>query len=60
MADDIYRANDYAARMTEAAIERTARDIDPGYPGECDLCGEYTTRLIGGACAPCRERYGLE
>jgi len=28
--------------------------------GDCELCGEWSGRLIGGACSPCRDRYGLE
>lgn len=50
----------------EAAIEDgvsaarlMAEKIEKGEPGECDLCGEWAGRLINGACAPCRDRYGL-
>ena len=34
-------------------------EIPPGNPGECDMCGEWSGRLIGGACAPCRDLYHL-
>ncbi len=44
---------------TAAAIAKAARDIQPGEPGECDLCGEESGRLINGACAPCRDKYKL-
>jgi hypothetical protein len=57
--DDIERATDYAMRHTEAAIAAAAKDIQPGVPGECDLCGEESGRLIGGACAPCRDKHKL-
>jgi hypothetical protein len=40
-----------------AKIREAAR-IDPGIPGECDTCGEWSGRLIKGMCAPCRDRYG--
>ena len=25
--------------------------------GECDLCGEWASHLVGGVCAPCRDKY---
>jgi len=31
--------------------------LDPGKPGDCDLCGEWSGRLIDGACAPCRDYF---
>jgi hypothetical protein len=31
--------------------------LDPGKPGDCELCGEWSGRLIDGACAPCRDRF---
>lgn len=46
-------------QMLDFAIKEAAREIPPGTPGDCDLCGEYSGRLIGGACAPCREKYKL-
>ena len=57
--DDIDRANERALHDTAAAIAKAARDIPPGEPGECDLCGEWSGRLIGGACAPCRDKHKL-
>ncbi len=42
-----------------AAIRENSREIPPGYAGECDLCGEHSCRLIGGTCAPCRDKYKL-
>lgn len=54
---------DVAARTTERWLEdriAAARgDIPPGVEGECDLCGEWSGRLIDGACAPCRDKHGL-
>ena len=37
-----------------------AAKLDKGVEGDCDLCGEWTSRLIGGACAPCCDRYKLK
>jgi hypothetical protein len=39
---------------------RAKAQLDPGKPGECDMCGEHFSRLIRGACGGCRDRYGLE
>lgn len=33
--------------------------LEPGVEGECEMCGSWMLRLIGGACAPCRDRYKL-
>ncbi len=60
MSDIIDEANDKAMQELERAVRAARGDIPPGTPGECDLCGEYTSRLIRGACAPCRDRYGLD
>lgn len=62
MADEIDRANDRAEADTERAIadvRKAAADIPQGEPGDCDFCGEYFSRLVGGACAPCRTRYRM-
>lgn len=42
-----------------AEIRRKANEIPKGVPGECDLCGEDMPRLVGGVCAPCRDRHKL-
>jgi hypothetical protein len=59
MPDEIDLAQEREHIATTAAIRQTAREIPPGEPGGCDLCGEWTARLINGACAPCRDKYGL-
>lgn len=59
MADDIDRTNDRVLAETSALIAAAAADIPTGQPGECDLCGEWSGRLIDGNCAPCREKYRL-
>lgn len=25
--------------------------------GDCETCGEWSTRLVNGMCVPCREKY---
>lgn len=59
MADEIDRANDTAEAATDravAAARAQAASIPVGTPGECDFCGEWTGRLVAGACAPCRDK----
>jgi len=56
------------ADIADIAQEQIERDeqsrrpapykLDPGVPGDCELCGEWSGRLINAACAPCRERVG--
>ncbi len=40
-------------------IRKQAADMPKGKPGICDLCGEPSWRLVGGACAPCRDKFKL-
>lgn len=46
------------ARRIKAARD-AAEHMPVGTPGDCDFCGEWTSRLVGGACAPCRDSRGL-
>ena len=62
MSDIIDVANDRAAEeaaRSEAAARARAAEMPAGEAGDCDLCGEWSGRLVGGACAPCRDRYRL-
>lgn len=62
MADEADRANDVAeadAARAIAAARAASAAVIPGHAGDCDLCGEWSGRLVGGACAPCRDRYRL-
>lgn len=62
MADAIDEANETAAAATDRAIvaaQAQAAAIPTGKPGECELCGEWSGRLVLGVCAPCRDRRGL-
>lgn len=36
-----------------------ARQRDP-VEGDCELCGEWASRLIEGVCPPCRNHYHLD
>jgi hypothetical protein len=60
--DELDRANELAEAERangEAQIRRLAAIIPAGNAGECDLCGEWSGRLVRGACAPCRDKYKL-
>jgi hypothetical protein len=60
--DLIDQANDRAAEFVgdrEAEIRRVAAEIPAGEPGDCEYCGSWTSRLVGGVCAPCRDKYRL-
>ncbi len=61
MADDADTASSDMQLMEDAAIARVRADaeIKPGQSGECFKCEEMSPRLIGGACAPCRDKYKL-
>jgi len=62
MADEIDQANDRAQADNDRAIAEAravAAAIPVGEPGECDMCGSWSGRLVGGACAPCRTKWRL-
>ena len=61
--DVIDQANDKAAALVDAAtaeLRYQAQHMPAGEPGDCDLCGEWSGRLVRGVCAPCRDRYRLQ
>lgn len=57
--DDADRADAEVERSLAEAMRKAAKPIPPGVPGDCDLCGEHSMRLVGGACAPCRDLYRI-
>lgn len=62
MPDEIDAANEKTQVATDAAVAAArskAMNIPPGRSGECDLCGEWSARLVLGACAGCRDKYKL-
>lgn len=58
--DDMDRAQEREQLARAAAIAQAARDLPAGEPGECDYCGNESRRLVHGACARCRDEYGLD
>lgn len=62
MADDADRAAMDTDMLENAAINAIRKNaaIDPGYSGECDMCGEMMPRLIKGVCCRCRDKLGLK
>lgn len=40
-------------------VLEAASRIPKGAPGDCKFCGEDSLRLVGGACARCRDRRHL-
>ncbi len=62
MSDDVDIASDRTQLAIDAKLQEIsdAAKLDPGTEGDCELCGEWTSRLIDGACAPCRDRYKLK
>lgn len=56
--DEVDRQLDRDALYDEAtirSIREKAAAIPVGHPGDCDLCGEWSGRLVRGVCAPCRD-----
>lgn len=59
MPDDLDLAQERENIAREDAIRAASKPIPPGVPGECELCGEWSGRLINGVCAPCRDKWKL-
>lgn len=60
MADEADEAKDREERRVAEGIARAqSQPLQPGVPGDCDLCGEWSGRLILGVCAPCRDHWRL-
>jgi hypothetical protein len=57
--DDADRAEEVIERTRQEGIKRAAKPMEKGEPGECELCGEQSKRLVHGVCASCRDRYHL-
>ena len=56
--DEIDQAQHYREEEERIALlNRTPYHLPEGVAGDCDLCGEWSGRLIDGACAPCRDKY---
>jgi hypothetical protein len=61
MADEIDKTDERNAILEEARMHQIQRRavLEPGEPGECQLCGEDSPRLVRGACARCRDKRKL-
>lgn len=60
--DEVDRQLDRDAPWDEAMIKKAreeAAKMPVGQPGECRLCGEQSPRLVGKACARCRDLHKL-
>lgn len=55
IADIANDTRDMAEAIAIAAAQTRAAQIPAGEPGDCDFCGEWSGRLVAGACAPCRD-----
>lgn len=59
MADLADLAQEVIDQELEECIAAARKPLATGEPGDCNLCGETSGRLVGGACAPCRDRHKL-
>lgn len=59
MADEIDRTQDRIEAEMDRLLPPRGYEIPPGAPGDCELCGEWSGRLIDGVCPPCRDLHGL-
>ncbi len=57
IADNADREIDLTIR---AARLLAAKPMAKGVPGECELCGEDSPRLVFNVCPPCRDKYHLK
>lgn len=60
--DDIDRAQDLIEKQTESHLQKAKAQVaqmPEGKPGDCEICGEWSGRLVLGVCAPCRDKYNL-
>lgn len=58
--DEVDRAAAEVERHLQEALRRNRAEPVPGVPGECELCGEESQRLVRGACARCRDKFKLK
>jgi len=59
MVDEVERTQN-RIEAEEAAWGKALRyEIPEGKPGDCDECGEWSSRLIDGMCVPCRDKRGM-
>mgnify|MGYP003350991204 FL=1 len=55
MADEADVAAGYQEMMLQASLaSRESPELRSEGAGDCDFCGEWASRLVDGACIPCR------
>ena len=59
MADVVDQAQERQEQIEALALNKPRYELPKGLAGECKKCGEESPRLIGGACAPCRDKFKL-
>lgn len=42
-----------------AKARKAVASMPEGTQGNCDLCGNWSGRLVEAVCAPCRDKYKL-
>jgi len=60
--DELDHAQKIIEEYEELAIKKAsamANKMSKGEHGECELCGVWSSRIVYGACAPCRDRYKM-
>ena len=71
MSDELDLVSERIEFDTQTEAKRVcglAQKIDPGQPGDCDLCGETFSRVVLTekneqdvfACGRCRDKHGLK
>jgi hypothetical protein len=59
VADEVDRAQVLEETQREMAIRAARGEIAEGVAGECEYCEKESPRLVGGACARCRDKFRL-
>ena len=59
MSDEVDLTTERQLFQQQVMEQNTRYELPPGDPGECEFCGEWYSRLIGGACGFCRDKFRL-
>lgn len=61
-SDPIDRADYFIESVIDDHVKdamRRASEIPEGNSGDCDICGEYFSRLVNGCCGFCRDKFKI-
>ena len=61
-SDPIDRADYFIESVIDDHVKdamRRAAEIPEGKSGDCDICGEYFSRLVNGCCGFCRDKFKI-